>query len=374
MRIFLSDKFQFVSNYSLRQGLLSDIEELDASITSKSWKAAVVLAGSIIEALLVDFVESRKLPGSRDAKEMGLGDLVVVAKKAGFLESPTCFHVDGLREYRNLVHPGRSLRLQSWVTEERARLSQSLVAIVSKEIEAYSKKNPLPSERLLQSLEDDPDKVSILGHLLAGMRPEDIETFLISEVPLRYFDVATSSATIMNCTTEQSKDLLVRAYDLAFASASPESQKRAIVDIVNTFKSGSDVDVQYYAFPFLKSSNLNLASPSDACVVRDYLMSFIRPSGISARNLRVWQGLEVFLTSKEEVERFVGAMVSAMLQAKSEKDQVAIRVYLHGALPNLAPPLKGYCSTFLGLLLKVFVDSGRTSETEEVRALQALLS
>ncbi len=57
-------KFNFISDEKFRNILLSDYTEIEVSYANKAWKAVVVLAGSVIEALLVDYLVSLE---SKDA-------------------------------------------------------------------------------------------------------------------------------------------------------------------------------------------------------------------------------------------------------------------------------------------------------------------
>ena len=49
-------EFEFISNEAFRASLKSDYTELEKCIDAGAWKAAHVLAGSIVEAILVDYL------------------------------------------------------------------------------------------------------------------------------------------------------------------------------------------------------------------------------------------------------------------------------------------------------------------------------
>ena len=48
--------FDFVSDEKFRFSLERDYQELVASLQNGAWKAAYILAGSIIEAILIDYL------------------------------------------------------------------------------------------------------------------------------------------------------------------------------------------------------------------------------------------------------------------------------------------------------------------------------
>jgi hypothetical protein len=88
------------------------------------WKAATVLAGAAAEALLLWAIIERKsasdtgaahaavIPSApSDPNRWDLDGYIKVAKALGLIEDETAKQADLAREFRNLIHPGRSARL-----------------------------------------------------------------------------------------------------------------------------------------------------------------------------------------------------------------------------------------------------------------------
>jgi hypothetical protein len=81
------ERFEFVSGDDFRESLESDFNEISVSLKYGAWKAVHVLAGSIIEAVLSDYLialdyESRH---SRDPLTMELGPLITACRDEGIL-------------------------------------------------------------------------------------------------------------------------------------------------------------------------------------------------------------------------------------------------------------------------------------------------
>jgi hypothetical protein len=123
-----TSKLNFISDQELRTNLLVDIGAIDRALSNGEWKAATVLAGSAIEALLL-WALQRDTPASTaaatalvtattlsrqpnpDLERWDLHEYTEVAFHRGIIKSDTATETRLAREFRNLIHPGRSLRL-----------------------------------------------------------------------------------------------------------------------------------------------------------------------------------------------------------------------------------------------------------------------
>jgi hypothetical protein len=121
----------FVDDIALRDSIRSDAGAVDRAITNNEWKAATVFSGSAIEALLLWKVSKYALPVRKSAiddseklqklSDLGgrprsrldrwtLGQLIVVAEKLGCITSPTACAAHLARNFRDLIHPAKSVR------------------------------------------------------------------------------------------------------------------------------------------------------------------------------------------------------------------------------------------------------------------------
>lgn len=116
----------FVSDAALRADLQTDIASAYSSLNDGRWKAATVLAGSVIEALLTWRLDRLNSTERGAAIEAGISDpakrpsgpvedwklwqLIEVGKGAGFLREHTVDQATLTRHYRNFIHPGAAKR------------------------------------------------------------------------------------------------------------------------------------------------------------------------------------------------------------------------------------------------------------------------
>jgi hypothetical protein len=121
-------KLHWIDDKDFRQNLRLDISSANKALAEGEWKAATVLAGSVVEALLLwrllredqaglkDAIKKLKEEGSvksnisEDLRWWYLPDFIVVAAVQGIVTSSTKKQIELGKEFRNLIHPGREQR------------------------------------------------------------------------------------------------------------------------------------------------------------------------------------------------------------------------------------------------------------------------
>ncbi len=119
---------QFILDPQFRENLRQDLSGTNRALAGGEWKAATVLAGSILEALLLWALQQqsreevakmaaelhpgtlKKLPPT-DRERWNLHEYVEVSAALKLIEPDTATQARLANEYRNLIHPGRTMRL-----------------------------------------------------------------------------------------------------------------------------------------------------------------------------------------------------------------------------------------------------------------------
>ena len=133
---------QFIEDVPFRRTLSVDIASAHRALANAEWKAATVLAGSVIEALCLwaigrasadvavqtaDRLQRTGLLGRRaiprDVLQWHAPELIEVAFALEFLDSDAAQVARTTREYRNLIHPGREIRTGQQCTEGVAHVA-----------------------------------------------------------------------------------------------------------------------------------------------------------------------------------------------------------------------------------------------------------
>lgn len=119
----------FVSDAGLRDTIRLDVGAAHRALANAEWKAATVLAGSAIEALLhwrlsqlsdaerasaIAIARSRGLSSKPDSASLDrwiLNEYVYVARELNLIKEQTAAATFLAKDYRNLIHPGAAIRV-----------------------------------------------------------------------------------------------------------------------------------------------------------------------------------------------------------------------------------------------------------------------
>ena len=125
-----TSELEFVKDVELRDSIRRDIGAANRALNNAEWKAATVLAGASIEALLhwrlqeltpgptaIQSAITALVTNGRIGKpdnnidRWELHHFIDVAGYLGLLKPDTCIAAGLARTFRNLIHPGRAARL-----------------------------------------------------------------------------------------------------------------------------------------------------------------------------------------------------------------------------------------------------------------------
>jgi hypothetical protein len=102
----------FIEDTDLRASPRQDVSWASSALRNGEWKAATVLAGSVVEAML--FWELQQHPADAvpsDLDRRYLPEYIAAAEKLRCLRGDTIIAARLAQNYRNLIHQGRSIRL-----------------------------------------------------------------------------------------------------------------------------------------------------------------------------------------------------------------------------------------------------------------------
>lgn len=112
-------RLTFVRDEMLRESIARDVDSVDRLLKAEEWKAATVVGGGVLEAILLDRLESddsnrerakaymdrKKWKGSLG--DWKLGQLIDAAVEMGIVRKDIGGVLNGARAFRNLIHAGR---------------------------------------------------------------------------------------------------------------------------------------------------------------------------------------------------------------------------------------------------------------------------
>lgn len=124
-----SDELDYIDDADLRDNIWGDISGVRRALANQEWKAATVLAGSTIEALLLWSLSTKsdsdiqvaitslrtngrfKKKPDNSEKKWNLYEYIYVCQELGLMSENTVSQALLAKDFRNLIHPGRSERL-----------------------------------------------------------------------------------------------------------------------------------------------------------------------------------------------------------------------------------------------------------------------
>ena len=151
-----SKEFRFVKDSAVRAELLADLTSARSALMNSEWKPATVVAGALAEALLLWAIDQKSpadLQNARasavangtlktlpqgDPEYWGLEQYIAVCHELKILEPDTRSQLDIVREFRNLIHPGRSRRKAKWCDRGTALAANAGVELLSRDLQAKS--------------------------------------------------------------------------------------------------------------------------------------------------------------------------------------------------------------------------------------------
>lgn len=365
--------FDFITDQEFRRDLEANYDELEACAGVEAWKAVYVLAGSIIEAVLVDYLINTKHQAEPDPLHMGFDALISACRKAGVLGQQSADLSRALRNYRNLIHPGRKIRLGESVDSDGALVAQSLVRMIVKDVAAKQQKvYGLTAEQIIGKFESDPSALGISAHLLKDAPPAELERLIVDVVPSRYFTRLEELDSSPNPfeQLQELETLFREAIEIA-----PEAlKKKAMQKHVGVLKEDSGTRVRVYEERFFRAADLAYAAPSEAPMVRDHLLARLNAEP-SQQLISVAERLGEHLDPSEpsQIDEFVDTFIRIGVLAPARRPVLApvARKYLEDEAVYIDSAVAPLIRDRLDAWEYTMVKRERADAVEQIHQIQA---
>lgn len=304
----MSDLFDFITGDEFRASLAADYAELDACLAAHAYKAVAVLSGSIIEAVLLDFLYTKSSEKATVLK-MDLGVAITECRKADVLSQRTADLCSVIKEYRNLIHPGRVVRLKESVDADTASIAKSLVGLIVKEVAEMRRASyGFTAEQIASKMENDPSALSILRHLLASTNESETRRLLLKVLPSRFLELSFANEY-------DGERVVERGFRHALELASDDIKRSVASRFVAVLKEETGEIVNAYSNFLFRVSDLQYLSISEASIAREHLFGRLDQDH-SGTLLRVVQGIGPFLSAGD-----AGKLVDYLVGLLSYRDK-----------------------------------------------------
>lgn len=328
--------FDFIRSADLRACLDSDYEELQLVLGVGANKAALVLAGSIVEALLCDYLLAYgpRGKGHKEPLKMQLGEMIDTCHGLGVLSDKNRDLCSAVRHYRNLIHAGRLTRLNETADESSARVAASLVEIVSDAISrAFGERRGLTCEQIVKKIESDPTSIPIMSHLLGPCRGEELSRLVLDVLPERY-RAAVLASDSPDGLTETTRAYRA-CYETAFRKAPVKVKKAAASQVVEIVRQEPIGIVLHFEDAFLMAESLRHLGVHDRNTLKAHLLERLKTAR-SEFIIRASSGIGPHL---EDDDALGFAYALALATARGE-DALACQRLLVTEFRGMAPDAK----------------------------------
>jgi hypothetical protein len=129
------EKLRISKRVMIERLIKEDLKELRVCIDKNLFKATMVISGSILEAVILDWLsETEKHDYYRDETEISLNKALSLLSNLGEIDSNVLDSAHNIRKMRNLIHPRNYLQNQRKVTRKACKY---LLAELNTVINAY---------------------------------------------------------------------------------------------------------------------------------------------------------------------------------------------------------------------------------------------
>lgn len=310
--------FDYITDKAFRTALERDYREMNQSLDCESWKSVQVLAGSIVETLLIDYLTATpNASRNKDPLRMDLSAAIEVCKTEGVLSNRTADLCSVVRSYRNLIHPGRVVRLNEPAPNKNsASVAAALVQIISEEVsEARRKTAGLTAEQILAKIRTDENARLILKHLLSEANEHQKERLLLELIPTSHRQVHD----IDHETAWEEARRLASSYRVVFEAVSVDVRRKAVGDFVRILKQEDGQSVSWFSRTFFVSSDIQYVEATSEPLVREYLFGRIGTMH-SLETLPLVEGITPYLPVSD-VERWLTPFVMCHTSARVDEER-----------------------------------------------------
>lgn len=170
--------FDYITDEKLRNILTRDFDELNKCIEIKASKSVLILSGSIVESILVEYFTNFPPENFNPSKalKLELAALLDLAVEHNLISQSTKELSTVIKNYRNLIHPGREIRKDAKFDYDTALVAKSLLNIILKEVkDNYLNKIGYTASDIILKLEHDSISQSIFEKILTKIHKNEKE-------------------------------------------------------------------------------------------------------------------------------------------------------------------------------------------------------
>lgn len=357
--------FDFITQAPFRQSLDADLAEMHHCLGANAHKSVHVIAGSIVEALLIDYLieTNAAAKAGKDPLKLDLAQAVDLCRKEGIISDRAADLSAVIRGYRNLIHPGRAARLNEPQPDAAsASIAVNLVTLIIREM-ATARKSAfgLSADQLLSKIVRDSGSLVILPHLLEDTKEAEKERLLLQLIPQEYMKV--SRADEDEPIPDPLLSRLARAFRHVLSTLDDRGKQRVAREFARIVREEGGDYVQAYGTAFFRGSDIRYLPDGEKKMVKAHLLS-IPKLRLRAPEIQLLGGVERFL-EPSEARKWIDPIVGTLLSGEASKNEKSeVRDYYDAAITfSISPDVKAKIRARLVELSERFQKHSKLAES-----------
>ena len=219
-----------------------------------------------------------------------------------------------IRSYRNLIHPGRMVRLGEQAPDQgSSTIALAVTNMIMEELANILRTTVgLTGEQILSKIQRDANCLVILKHLLAEVSERQRERLLLELIPSAHLTISQSDDPF-----DSLKDRLEAAYRIILDTVPDNVHTRVASEFVRVLREEDGERVLSYGAAFFMPSDMQFVSKQDHAMVREHLLGIVS-NAHTPRTLARIDGLAKYLEPNvvgKWLDPFIRTLVSHLLKA-----------------------------------------------------------
>lgn len=298
-------QFDYITDSEFKRLIASDYTELHLCNEAKAWKSVHVLAGGIVEALLVDYLSwsDKSAKSNIDPLKLMLGEAIKLCQADGVISERTSQLCSVVKSYRNLIHAGKMIRENEKAPDRSsATVATALVDMIAKEIGTYrSSKHGLTALQILNKVCSDNYVSDILDHLLEDVSDAEKEQLLMRLMPEAIEHIGIDEAPLL-------KRRISTAFRITLHSSSAEVRSKVALSFYEMVRTESSEKISNYQNNFFRIHDiLSLEQSKRPLVIERAITSL--PVVHTPLTLLITAGLGSFLKNEYDLSRWLKPLI-----------------------------------------------------------------
>ena len=323
--------FDFITAREFRRSLEADYAEMRRCVEHEAWKSVHVLAGSIVEALLIDYLACTPKPGRtpKDPLTCDLAQAVSLCKSEGILSPRSADLCSVVRSYRNLIHPGRVVRLGEEAPDATSSaIAVGLVDVITREIAKVRRATAgLTAEQILAKIRRDEDALTILSHLLTEAPPYERERLLVDLLPEAYFSIPLVERFDGMELDHLTRERFSTAFRTTLETLDDESRRTVAARFVRILREDDGARVREYSTAFICPDDIEYVPEQHRGMVKEHILGRVGAQH-DLESLKLVDGIGSFLVP-DDVTKWLDPVIRAFVAKRgTEQLRARLREYL----------------------------------------------